>query len=152
MVYGTWPNFRGGSSFHGKHIFRLKLYFLTSCQVYQRLSSVLFKKNNKDCFCEGFSIFFFDPNLNMGVKLCSKWVDFVFNFLSKHCGYTFKVPLQGGSNEYPQSMFWIRNKKICIPLYTPVLLDYLKWVISGYTLLGHVILMRTGTIGAKFVT
>ena len=30
------------------------------------------------------------------------------------CGY--------GSNEYPQSMFWSKNKKKGIPLHTPVLL------------------------------
>ena len=27
------------------------------------------------------------------------------------CGYTLEQPHQGGSNEYPQSMFWIKNKK-----------------------------------------
>ena len=27
------------------------------------------------------------------------------------CGYTLEPPRQGGSNEYPQSMFWIKNKK-----------------------------------------
>ena len=29
---------------------------------------------------------------------------------------------RGGSNEYPQSMFWSKNKKIGIPLCSPVLL------------------------------
>ena len=27
------------------------------------------------------------------------------------CGYTLELPRRGGSNEYPQSMFWSRNKK-----------------------------------------
>ena len=27
------------------------------------------------------------------------------------CGYSLEPPQQGGSNEYPQSMFLIRNKK-----------------------------------------
>ena len=27
------------------------------------------------------------------------------------CGYTLEPPRQGGSNEYPQSMFWNKNKK-----------------------------------------
>ena len=27
------------------------------------------------------------------------------------CGYTLEPPRQGGSNEYPQSMFWTKNKK-----------------------------------------
>ena len=35
------------------------------------------------------------------------------------CGYTLEPPCRGGSNEYPQSMFWINNKK---NRYTPVLL------------------------------
>ena len=32
------------------------------------------------------------------------------------CGYTLEPPRQGGSNEYPQSMFWSKNKK---NTYTP---------------------------------
>ena len=28
-----------------------------------------------------------------------------------HCGYTLEPPRRGGSNEYPQSMFWSKNKK-----------------------------------------
>ena len=32
------------------------------------------------------------------------------------CGYTLEPPRQGGSNEYPQSMFWSKNKK---NRYTP---------------------------------
>ena len=27
------------------------------------------------------------------------------------CGYTLDPPRRGGSNEYPQSMFWSKNKK-----------------------------------------
>ena len=27
------------------------------------------------------------------------------------CGYTLEPPRRGGSNEYPQCMFWIQNKK-----------------------------------------
>ena len=27
------------------------------------------------------------------------------------CGYTLEQPRRGGSNEYPQSMFWDKNKK-----------------------------------------
>ena len=32
------------------------------------------------------------------------------------CGYTLEPPRRGGSNEYPQSMFWNKNKK---NRYTP---------------------------------
>ena len=27
------------------------------------------------------------------------------------CGYTLELPRRGDSNEYPQSMFWSKNKK-----------------------------------------
>ena len=37
------------------------------------------------------------------------------------CGYTLEPPRRGGSNEYPQSMFWSKNKKNryapCIPQF-----------------------------------
>ena len=32
------------------------------------------------------------------------------------CGYTLEPPRRGGSNEYPQFMFWSKNKK---NRYTP---------------------------------
>ena len=38
------------------------------------------------------------------------------------CGYKLELPCRGGSNQYPQSMFWSKNKKIGIQLHTPVLL------------------------------
>ena len=33
------------------------------------------------------------------------------------CGYSLEPPWWGGSNEYPQSMFWTEIRKI---MYTPV--------------------------------
>ena len=47
---------------------------------------------------------------------------------------------RGGSNEYPQSMFWSKNKK---NRYTPAYPSFaiLKWGSRGYTLHGHVFLM-----------
>ena len=47
---------------------------------------------------------------------------FLFLFQNIDCGYTLEPPRRGGSNEYPQSMFWSKNKKKGIPLHTPVLL------------------------------
>ena len=42
-------------------------------------------------------------------------VDFFYIFLifaqNRDCGYTLEPPRRGGSNEYPQSMFWTKNKK-----------------------------------------
>ena len=32
------------------------------------------------------------------------------------CGYTLEPPQLGGSNEYPQSMFWSKYKKKVYPL------------------------------------
>ena len=56
------------------------------------------------------------------------------------CGYTLKPPRRGGSNEYPQCMFWIKNKKI---RYTPAIPSFsiLKWGLRGFILHGHVFLM-----------
>ena len=38
------------------------------------------------------------------------------------CGYTLEPPWRGGSNEYPQSMFLSRNKKINVYPCKPHLL------------------------------
>ena len=56
------------------------------------------------------------------------------------CWYTLEPPQRGGSNEYPQSMFWSKNKK---NMYTRVNPSFtiLKWGVRGYTLHGLVILM-----------
>ena len=52
------------------------------------------------------------------------------------CGYT----LGGGSNEYPQSMCWCKNKK---NRHTPAnsIFFYIKVGINWYTFHGHVFLM-----------
>ena len=42
------------------------------------------------------------------------------------CGYTLEPPRRGGSNEYPQSMFWSKNKK---NRYTPA---YPSFSIVGF--------------------
>ena len=48
-----------------------------------------------------------------------------FKFFAQNIdrGYTLEPPRCGNSNEYPQAMFRNKNKKNCIPLYTPVLLN-----------------------------
>ena len=42
-----------------------------------------------------------------------------FNIFAQNidCGCTLELPHRDGSNEYPQSMFWIKNKN---NRYTPV--------------------------------
>ena len=59
-------------------------------------------------------------------------------------GYWLEPPHRGGSNEYPQSMFWIKNKK---NWYTPVNPSFTikKWDMRGYTFHGHVFLMSIFT-------
>ena len=62
---------------------------------------------------------------------------FFFNILAQniHCGYTLEPPRRGGSrrvgsNEYPQCMFWVKKRKLGIPLQTPVFF-ILKWGLRG---------------------
>ena len=68
----------------------------------------------------------------------------MYNFLifaqNIDCGYTLEPPHRCGSNEYPQSMFSSKNKKI---MNTPVnpIFSILKWGVRGYTLHGHVSMM-----------
>ena len=66
---------------------------------------------------------------------------------------TLELLRRGGCNEYPQSMFWIKNKE---NIYTPVNSSFAKykWGIKGYTFHGHVFLIhvRLGVLlhGAVF--
>ena len=58
------------------------------------------------------------------------------------CQYMVEPLCYCGSNEYPQSMFWVKNKII---LYTPLetlVLLYKIGVSWGYTFHGHVFLMK----------
>ena len=57
-----------------------------------------------------------------GEKKNEHFIDLLNVFAQNiHRGYTLEPPQRGGSNEYPQCMFWIKNrKKIGMPLYTPV--------------------------------
>ena len=49
---------------------------------------------------------------------------------NKDCGYTLEPPRRCSFNEYPQSMFWSKNKK---DRYTPAYPSFaiLKWGIMG---------------------
>ena len=59
---------------------------------------------------------------------------FFFYFCSNiGCGYTLKPPRGGGSNEYSQSMFWIKNKKKYIYPCKPQFL-YESGVLGGINL------------------
>ena len=52
-------------------------------------------------------------NLNVGRNFLIFFLIFAQNI---DCGYTLEPPRRGGSNEYPQSMFWSKNEK---NRYTP---------------------------------
>ena len=47
-------------------------------------------------------------NDNFQMKNCDIFLIFAQNI---DCGYTLESPQRDGSNEYPQSMFWSKNKK-----------------------------------------
>ena len=56
------------------------------------------------------------------------------------CGYTLELPRRGGSNKYPQSMFWSKNKK---NRYTPAYPSFSFYKLGyQYILHGHVFLMN----------
>ena len=58
--------------------------------------------------------------LNKIEKFIRKILVFSLFFAKKNnirCGYTLEPLSRGGSNDYPQSMFWSKNKEI---KYTPV--------------------------------
>ena len=76
----------------------------------------------------------FQKKKRMNIKLYRKKVD-IFDIFAQNIdyGYVLVPPLQGSSNEYPQSMVWIRKK--CILLYTPTIYNGVH--ISEYLLLGH---------------
>ena len=69
-------------------------------------------------------------------------MNFFLNILAQNinCGYTLEPPRRGGSNKYPQSMFWSKNKKIGIP-HAYISFAIQKWGSGGYTLHGHVFLI-----------
>ena len=68
----------------------------------------------KTCPCKYTAIFDTVKLKNFQLKNLDFFLIFAQN---RDCGYTFEPPLQGGYNEYPQYMFWIKNKK---NRFTPV--------------------------------
>ena len=56
------------------------------------------------------------PPKNENFQIKNSYI-FHISTQNRDCGYSLEPPRRGGSNEYPQSMFLSRNKKI---MYTPV--------------------------------
>ena len=59
------------------------------------------------------AIFHGCKNVHFQMKIVNIFLIFAQNI---DCWYTLEPPHSDGSNEYPQSMFWSKNKKKSIPL------------------------------------
>ena len=70
-------------------------------------------------------IFKIVKNENFQKKMFDMFLIFAQNI---YCGYTLEPPRRGGSNEYPQSMFWSENKK---NRYTPAYPNFIKVGFKG---------------------
>ena len=65
------------------------------------------------------SLILFTTTCPCNIQLCFKTEHFCyksfdnFNIFAQNinCGYTLEPPRRGGSNEYPQSVFWSKNNK-----------------------------------------
>ena len=72
----------------------------------------------KTCPCHKQRFFLALKIENFQLKIFDIFLIFARNI---DCGYTLEPPRQGGSNEYPQSMFLSKNKKkkvcFCIPQF-----------------------------------
>ena len=55
--------------------------------------------------------FFFFSRVNIENYIRKKEMFFENLAQNIDCGYTLEPPRRGGSNKYPQSMFWTENKK-----------------------------------------
>ena len=86
------------------------------------------------------AIFHACKNDNFQMKICDIFLIFAQNI---DCGYTLEPPQRGGSNEYPQSMFWIKNKKNMFTRVNPTF-SIKKWGARGCSLHGNIILMICG--------
>ena len=71
------------------------------------------KSITKTCLCNIQRFFSVLKNKNFIRKILIFFLIFAQNI---DCGYTLEPPRRGGSNKYPQSMFWSKNKK---DRYTP---------------------------------
>ena len=67
---------------------------------------------------------------NVNFQIRKKYNIFLIFAQNIDCGYTLEPPHSGGSNEYPQSMFYSKNKK---KMFTPVQPSFTiqKWGVRG---------------------
>ena len=101
-------------------IFKLSFFFLIELLIFTTVKISVYCIGNitKTCPCN-IEIFWALEIENFQLKNFDIFLIFAQNIV---CGCMLDPSSRGGSNEYPQSMFWSKNKKIGIPLHTPVLL------------------------------
>ena len=83
------------------------------------------------------AIYSFSPRV-VKTENCQKKCFDIFLILAQNIdsGYKLEPPRRGGSNEYPQSMFWIKNKK---NRYTPAYISFnIASGVYGVFLASHV--------------
>ena len=81
---------------------------------YRRLlNSIVFITKTRQCNIQRFFSQVKIENVHHGNIFFYIFLTFAQNI---DCGYTLEPPRRGGSNEYPQSMFWSKNNK---NRYTP---------------------------------
>ena len=71
-------------------------------------------------------------NENFQPKIFATFLIFAQNI---DCGYTLELPRRGGSNEYPQSMFWSKNKKNRYTPAYPIFADFAVTVILRFPIM-----------------
>ena len=96
---------------------QLKYLFSLRKHAYSNTLKILPPKN------ENFQI----KNSDTFLYFCSKHKLWVQNI---YCGYSLEPPQQGGSNEYPQSMYLSRNKKNNVYPFKPQF-NYIKAGFKG---------------------
>ena len=82
--------------------------FLNNEHLVLVLSNFFFSIITKTCPCNIQRIFSAVKIENFIRKMLIFFLTFAQNI---DCGYTLEPPHRDGSNEYPQSMFWSKNKK-----------------------------------------
>ena len=84
---------------------------------------------NSTCFRPHYENFLSFKIENFQLKSFDIFLIFAQNI---DCGYTLEPPRRGGSNEYPQSMFWSKNKKNRYTPAYPSPFAIQKWGLRGY--------------------
>ena len=111
----------------------------TKLRLY-RLSSYIYHYENTPI--QIYWKFYHQKNENFQIQ---NLIFFLFLLKNTDCVYSLEPPRRGGSNEYPQSMFWAEIRKI---IYTPVNPTFTiwKWGLRGSALYRHVFVMAANEL------